>query len=305
MAVLTRQQIEHIFHAHGLGEVQTVTRPARGSVNGVFLINGAYVLRVQPRRHMRFYAEQQAYELLRQSSVPVPQVVALDTSGLRAPYSYLILTYLPGQPLIDLWPTLSPEAREKVAFEAGAHLARIHNVSLDFYGNLGLNQQRFNNFYEYAIDFCARFVLPASQTLLYTPKMHEQLSTLLHVCRPYIQHVSPHLVHSDYHFENILVENDTVTGIIDIEWALSGDPTWDFLAEDKWEEQCAGSRLAVYAGYRSVRRLDTQHRLKTRLYKAIHALETIAEWPEHRAWAVERFHRLFGDSDTSGDVPPH
>ncbi|MFQ3646543.1 MAG: phosphotransferase [Anaerolineae bacterium] len=303
MAALNRQQIELIFHAHGLGEVRTITRTTRGSVNDVFLINGAYVLRVQPRRHMRLYAEKQAYELLRQSGVPVPQVVALDTSGLRIPYSYLLLTYLPGERLIDVWPTLSSETRAKVALEVGAHLARIHNVSLDFYGHLGLNQQRFNNFYEYAIDCCARFVLPASQTRLYTPKMHEQLTTLLHICRPYIQHVSPHLVHNDYHFENILVENDTVTGIIDIEWALSGDPTWDFLVEDKWEEQCAGSRALVYEGYRSVRRLDPQHRLKTRLYKAIHALETIAEWPEYRAWAVERLHRLFADADANGDVP--
>jgi aminoglycoside phosphotransferase (APT) family kinase protein len=304
MAALNHQQVALIFQVHGLGEVQTITRHAHGSANDVFLINGTHVLRVQPRRHMRLHAEQQAYELLRQSGVPVPQVVALDTSGLRIPYSYLLLTYLPGKPLVKVWPTLAPETREKVAFEAGAHLARIHNVSLDFHGNLGSNQQRFNNFYEYAIDFCARFVLPASQTRLYTPTMHEQLATLLHVCRPYIQHVSPHLVHSDYHFENILVENDTVTGIIDMEWALSGDPTWDFLVEDKWEEQCAGSRALVYEGYRSIRRLDTQHRLKTRLYKAIHALETIAEWPEYRTWAVQRFHRLFEDADTRGDVPP-
>lgn len=304
MAALNRQQIERIFQAHDLGEVQTIAELARRSVKGVLLINGAYVLRLEQQRNTRFYAEKQAYHALQATEVPVPRVVALDTSGLRIPYSYLLLTYLPGDPLIDVWPTLSRQAREKVAFEAGAHLARLHNVSLDFCGNLGLGQPHFNNFYEYALDFCARYVLPASQTRLYTATMHERLAMLLHICRPYLQHIAPKFVHGDYHFENILVENETVTGIIDVEWALSGDPTWDFLMSDRWDEQCAGSSGFVYEGYRSVQRLGMQQELKVRLYKAMRALEIIANRPDQRMAAVEQFHRLFGDFDASGDVPP-
>lgn len=299
MFVLTRQQIEQLCHVHGLGAVETITRPERGTVDSVYIINDQYVLRIHAERTLRFNAAQKAHALLQAADVPVPHVIAADLSGLRIPYPYMVLTHMPGRPVVDVWPDLSDAERHKIAHEAGAHLARIHSVQLSFYGALGSDQPRFNHAYEYAVDFCARYVLPATQTRLYTPQMHEQLSMLLHICRPYIQPLSPSLVHGEFDFENILVEGSTISAIIDFDWALAGDPTWDFFVEDRWEEQCVGSLRHLYEGYQTIRRFDTQHRLKVRLYKAMHYLETIATQPERRMWAVERFHRLF-----SGGVLP-
>jgi aminoglycoside phosphotransferase (APT) family kinase protein len=307
MADLTRQQIEHIFRVHELGDVQTLNRTTFGERENAYIVNSQYILRLRAGRHMPFYAEQQAYAVLAAANVPVPRVIVVDTSGLRIPYSYMLLAYIPGQPLTAIWPKLNAAQREALAFEAGVYLARIHAVSFDFCGEFGpANHQRFSSFYEYAIDFCARFVLPASQTRLYTPQMHEQLAALLHACRPYIQHAVSCLVHGDYHLKNILVQGDAISGILNPERPLAGDAAWDFLMEDKWEEDCPNSRAPLYEGYCSVRRLDAQHRLKVRLYKALHFLEIIAERPEQRIWATERFQRLFnGYTGTSGDAPPH
>jgi hypothetical protein len=38
------------------------------------------------------------------------------------------------------------------------------------------------------------------------------------------------LLHRDYHFENVLQQEGKVTGIIDFEWAMSGDPVFDCYA---------------------------------------------------------------------------
>jgi len=96
------------------------------------------------------------------------------------------------------------------------------------------------------------------------------------------------MVHGDYQLENLLVESGIITGAIDFEWAFGGDPTWDFVAEDKWEEQCPGSRNAIYAGYRQMRPLDPDHERKLRLYKALMYVETIAGAADWRTWAQGR-----------------
>jgi hypothetical protein len=74
--------------------------------------------------------------------------------------------------------------------------------------------------------------------------------------------------------------------VIDFEWALSGAPLADFVPEETWEGQCAGSREWVYAGYEAVRPLEDGHHKKLKVYKLLLALETVVDVARAGDWAA-------------------
>jgi Ser/Thr protein kinase RdoA (MazF antagonist) len=76
-----------------------------------------------------------------------------------------------------------------------------------------------------------------------------------------------HLVHGDFHFSNLLQQDGQITGVIDFEWALSGDVAWDFRIDDQLEVASPGSRAAFYAGYTSHRVLPDHHSERVSFYR--------------------------------------
>lgn len=301
MAHLSQQQLQRIFSAHELGLVRQIVIPRRGSINLVVVINDEYVLRADYRNHQtdsRFIGEKHAYDVLADAHVPIPRVIVLDTSRRLIDYDYTILTRLPGEPMLDAWPSMTTHQREAAAYSAGEHLARIHNIRLPHFGELTtLGSLRFSDVYDHAFDFYERYAQQAQAVGVFTDAMQQMMIALLTACEPHMAFDMGHLLHSDYQMENLLVDHGTISGVIDFEWSLAGDPTWDFLVEDKWQEQCPGSRPALYAGYTALRPLDAQHTLKLRLYKALHYIETMAGSATNRKWAVERFQRLFSPTN--------
>jgi len=82
------------------------------------------------------------------------------------------------------------------------------------------------------------------------------------------------LIHSDYHYENILQRAGRLTGILDFEWALSGDPAYDFISADVREGQIAGSEAIFRAGYHSLGSFDAEHEQRLAVYRLFLRLET-------------------------------
>jgi Ser/Thr protein kinase RdoA (MazF antagonist) len=74
-------------------------------------------------------------------------------------------------------------------------------------------------------------------------------------------------VHGDYHSGNILQQEGQVTGVLDFEWAMSGDRSWDFRIDDELEMKSPGSKEAFYAGYTSRRSLPDDHWQRVSFYR--------------------------------------
>lgn len=302
LAHISQQQLQRIFTAHHLGMVRDIDLPRRGSINMVMIINDELVVRIDHRLsegESRFRAEKIAYDALAKTSIPVPEVLVLDTTRTLIPYDYMVMNKLPGTPLIDAWDDLSTNQKQVVAYNAGAYLARLHTISFDHFGELkNLGLKSFGGFYEHVNDYYKRFQHQAQHYDAFSAVHHEQMMTLMESCKPLLNLPKAYLVHSDYQLENLLVHQGEISGVIDFEWAMSGDPTWDFIAEDKWVDQCIGSREMIYAGYRSLRPLDPAHDQKLRLYKALMYIETIAGVDDWRTWALSKLNALLSQTPT-------
>jgi aminoglycoside phosphotransferase (APT) family kinase protein len=278
--ILDSDTLQRILYMHRLGNLQSVHEPAQGYMNWCFILNDAFVLRVDAGRHSavgRFLSERRAYDLLKYSGIPVPRVIALDRSKSVVPYEYIITTKLPGVPVTQAWPSLNPAQQTQVAQSVGRYLAELHSHSTGHFGDLRTYiEAPYHRWYDFCLEAIEHFLDQARTQASLSPALADA-SLAYFRAQPALFDTIQHgyLVHSDYHFENILQENGVVTGIIDFEWALSGDPTWDFIVEDKWEAFCAGSREPLMAAYTRVRPLDEAHAARLKFYKLLLAIETL------------------------------
>src|SRR4051794_25815167 len=79
--MLTPGEAQRVFDRYGLGPVHRLEARRGGQINGVFLINGRYVLRLRPpeKKPGAFATEEALFRRLR-TRLPVPHVLACDTS---------------------------------------------------------------------------------------------------------------------------------------------------------------------------------------------------------------------------------
>ena len=271
--------LQRIWDAHHLGEIRSVTKPTRGVINDCRIVNDAYVIRFDTLDYddlNRYEGERLAYDLLRGSGVPVPDVIALDSTKTIAPYRYLILSKLDGAPTADGWHTLGSEERAKVARSAGECLAVIHQCPFEGFGVIRLATGSRRSWYEYIEDFVDDDTTETITLGLTSRALADQLRGIVQTHRNVLE-IGTHgrLTHGDYQFDNLLHVDGTLTGVIDFEWMRSGDPAWDFRLEDLWEETCPGSRALVYEGYARRGALSEDHELRVQLYKLLLYLDDL------------------------------
>jgi aminoglycoside phosphotransferase (APT) family kinase protein len=296
---ITSEQIASLWQALGFGAAQTITVPQRGCSNACFLVNTDRVVRFQitelPRD--KFRTEQIAYDLLRGSELPVPEVLALDESKTLVPYAFLITTRLPGETVYDSWNGLEQRTREPLAFEAGRYQALLHRRTLPAFGGLSrLADGGFPTWRAYLEDYVGQNTRQAHDEELLDTTTLSRIEQLLVRFHPLVDAVTTgSLLHRDYHFENLLQQEGRITGIIDFEWAMSGDPAFDHRIDATLAE-CPGSVAPFYAGYASVTPLSEHHRLKADFYRLLFCLECVAWWgkaPEAADWMPETYRSLF------------
>ncbi len=278
MDSITDETIREIWRTHGLGAVWRIARAASGASNLCFIVNDDRVIRFNTfdTTAPKFETERVAYDLLAGSRLPVPSVIVLDASRRIVPYDFIILTRLPGANLAESWRELAPAQVHDLALEAGRCLARLHAITFPAFGKLREHDApRFHSWPDYFNDYARRYLSEAEQYGLLNYSLNTRLEHVLDRSQSLLTRVTRGiLVHSDYHYENILQHAGRLTGILDFEWALSGDPVYDFMSADVREEQIPGSEAAFRAGYHSLRSFDLEHERRLALYRLFLRLET-------------------------------
>lgn len=282
-----------ICKAHGLGEIGHWRRLGHGRNNPSFVINETWVVRfdgLEDRYSQRFAGEALAYEALRALGVPAPAHAIADVSRQIVPVEYMVLSYVHGGAVIDTARQLTPTQSRALAHEVGGILAQIHSVTYTGFGPLfALSQGGLKTWHDFIYNYFTEYATRAQTSGADTDDIIAQMSRWLDALEPRFRHI-PYgaLAHTDYHFENILQQGGRVTAVVDWEWAVSGDPSWDFHVEDDWDDIGGGHKEAVYAGYTALCPLPADHHERVRLYKALRALDDVVESLENGNIAYHR-----------------
>lgn len=163
------------------------------------------------------------------SIVPVPRIYAHDDSFSIIDSEYFIMEYLEGEPLNKIRDALSLEETAAIHNELGVYNRRLNEIEGEQFGYFGqVNHPAIgwkDTFCQMLLDVLADgrdagAVLPVDYSLV--ERELNQVSDVLSGVR------KPHFVHWDLWDGNIFVSGERISGIIDFERALWGDPLMEF-----------------------------------------------------------------------------
>lgn len=234
---------------------------------------GELVLRIAPpQRGMLFYErgmmaqEPQIHALLRaKTDVPVAKVYAYDDSHAIIDRSYIIMERLPGRALSDV-PGVSRRFYDRVLTQVGRYLREMHSLTADRYGYLGAHhpmepQKSWWEAFWLMWNLLLDDIVNAGG---YSVAEAQSLRQLLVAYRDCFDRPLPaSLLHMDVWSQNILVdEKGHVTGLVDLDRALWGDPEIEFAVLD----YCGISEPAFWRGYGRERDTSPAARIRQRFY---------------------------------------
>ena len=269
-----KKSISALMRKYELGEVKDIRVDTEGWVNPCFFVNDEYVFRFNARDPSlpKFQREKLIFDLLGQYNIPAPREVILDDSKNYSEYDILISKKLPGENIEADWKSLCEESKQKIAFEAGSLLKKIHSIPMGYFGEL-VNYGPFpqtEKWYDYLL---AKLEFHIREAVAYSV-FDSDILNLAHSKFKSFKDVmsaikTPCLIHGDYHFGNLLHYKDQVSAVLDFEWSVAGDPMFDLARWLEKDEICKGSHEPFLKGYgrlnfskEDYRRVEGYHLIK-------------------------------------------
>lgn len=222
------------------------------------------------RRMMR--QEPGLHALIRsRTPIPVAEIIAHDFGRELIDRDYLLMAALPGVPLGEAH-RLSRTGLARALREVGAHLRALHALSADdclathAYGYLGAHRPMAPQ-----PTWLAAFRVMWSKLLddvaasgCYSEGEARALRELLEAYAGHFERpVEPRLLHMDVWAQNILVVPDgAVTGLLDFDRALWGDPEIEYAVLD----YCGVSEPPFWEGYGAERDLSPEAMVRRWFY---------------------------------------
>ena len=199
--------------------------------------------------------------LLRETSVPIARIVAFDDSHSVIPRDFLLMERLPGRPMTDAMHV----DENRVLRQVGECLAQVHALTAERYGYLGEHApmepqvawlDAFRLMWRKLIDDVAAVGY-------YDADEQDPMVALLDDRLAFFDRTCPSsLLHMDVWAQNILVDGDRLTGLVDWDRALWGDPEIEFAVLD----YCGMSQPAFWEGYGQPRDESPAARVRNVLY---------------------------------------
>jgi aminoglycoside phosphotransferase (APT) family kinase protein len=229
------------------------------------------VLRVAPPRDSVFVfyerdmmrQEPRIHRLLRENtSVPVAGIIALDTSHNLIDRDFILMERLPGRALSD-----TPAVDTSRTFaQVGEALAQTHALTAEHYGYLGEHHpmKPQPSWAEAFRVMWGKLVADVAAVGYYNRAEQAQLAGLLDEYLPLFDRPVPaSLLHMDVWAQNILVdEHGNLTGLVDWDRALWGDPEIEFAVLD----YCGVSVPSFWEGYGKTRERSPEERVRNIFY---------------------------------------
>ncbi|MBD3267634.1 phosphotransferase [bacterium] len=259
MQSFTDEQLNQIAEKHLNVSAQSITKEpiTTGLFNrSYFLVTQDvdYVLRIAPPRDSVFLfyeremmrQEPEVHRLVREKTgTPVADIIVFDDSREIIPNDYIIMVRLPGTPMTFA----SSYSEESVLKQVGSYMAQVHKIRAEQYGYLGAHRpmepqnawvDAFRVMWEKQLD-------DIIATGHYNAEEKKAFMQLLEDNIRHFERPAPScLLHMDLWNQNILVDGMSyVTGIIDWDRALWGDPEMEFAVLD----YCGMAKGAFWEGY--------------------------------------------------------
>lgn len=231
-------------------------------------------------------SETEVLALLRGTGAAVPQLRTIERIG---PFDAIVMSWLPGRPLLETWGGLSITQRQSALGVAGELLGAVHRaINADALARAHFWRHQSGRFRSFSwprsiskqiARWHERIVINEEDRRLGLPA---RLVAIEEAARRLPPLEVPALLHRDFSLRNIMSIGDQPIAIVDFASAALGDPVYD-LAKLPWLNLAANDiagRDALLAGWESGAgtRIDRE---RYAFYTAVQALAAIG-WADRR-----------------------
>lgn len=173
-------------------------------------------------------AEVKAMKIVKERcSVPVAQVLYYDTSRTLCDGDYFFMEKLPGENLMFLNDSLPVKVQDSLQEELGKIAVELSRVQHDTFGFLG-EDDGYDSLYPFVRRLLTNLIMDAGRREIDIYYEGEKLLEGLERDKACFELVErPSLVHWDMWIGNVFVKDQHVSGIIDWERAMWGEPFMD------------------------------------------------------------------------------
>lgn len=255
-----------------------------------------YVLRIAPpadagfvfyERNMMLQEPAIHRLLLERTDIPAARIFGCDDSHSVIDRTCLLMERLPGTALSHA-PGVDPAHAYR---QVGRMLAEAHSLTADAYGYLGAHRpmEPQPTWWRAFEDMWRRMLEDVARAGYYDDAQRQRLDDLLQSYRQcFDREVHASLLHMDVWSQNILVDSSgTVTGLVDWDRALWGDPEIEFAVLD----YCGVSVPAFWEGYGRSRDTSEAARIRQVFYLLYEVQKyiVIRHWRSRDPHAASRY----------------
>ena len=266
--------VRRICQENGVAAGETIESAYPGS-SAVFIVDKQVVVKIfAPFLTQDFHRELETYQLIATRLDPyMPELLAHGIYQDRIDWYYLIMSFLPGQPIREVRDKIPPKDKIAIARELGWYIRRLHNTPLD---NAQVIETKAADWYSFLGERRRRCLEELRDKTGLPLEVLRQIAGLLtsDIFMP-PKNFRPCLLNGDFTEDHLLLEKRLgewrISGLIDWADALAGAAEYEWVA--LWFGLC-GQDVSMFQeilhAYDPQLRLDNRFRRRMMAYTSIH-----------------------------------
>lgn len=218
-----------------------------------------------------FFVESSVANLLRQHGLPSYYTYAIHECKSPTDCAFQVIEKLPGQ-AVQKFIESNPQDEDSIVFEIGKTMAKVHKIKVKGFGPFNNEKAKdgvlvgicptLYDFVVAGLDFDLKTLVDYS---IISKSQAIKFKELFSKDNPLLQCKQPILVHNDFADWNLLTDGKTISGIIDLDECVGGDPMLDLAC---WSTFFDSSRLDTFLkGYFSIAKKPTNFEKKFQLFR--------------------------------------
>jgi|GEM_PF-939944 len=245
-----------------LAPLDPAAQTSLGNVNSVRLatrVSGTEVIiRIHPRGVYNgyFYAESAASQKAMDAGLPAFKTYIIHELANPNDFAFQVCQKLPGDAM-QVWLAKHPEDEAKLLFDIGVCMAKLHKLSVTGFGPFDNQKAKDGDLVGLHDTFAGAVRAGLAFNLktlverdIITKAQGAAVDKLLSMDNPLLGCKKPTLIHNDFADWNALTDGQKITGMIDWDECVAGDPVADIAC---WSTFFEPERLAgMLKGYWSI-----------------------------------------------------